>query len=85
MQNDTSAEFSGAGFSTPQQEHSGSEMLTPSSVNESGAMRFRNLDDIYDDTSEVELVDSDVEALLVKLMNQPVMQKLLLIKNGRIP
>ena len=66
MQNDTSTEFSGAGFSTPQQEHSGSEMLTPSSVNESGAMRFRNLDDIYDDTSEVELVDSDVEALLVE-------------------
>jgi hypothetical protein len=66
MQNDTSAEFLGVGFSTPQQEHSGSEMLTPSSVNESGSMRFINLDDIYDDTSEVELVDSDVEALLVE-------------------
>jgi hypothetical protein len=66
MQKDTFAEFSRASFSTPQQEHSRSEMLTPSLVNESGAMRFRNLDDIYDDTSEVELVDSDVEALLVE-------------------
>jgi hypothetical protein len=29
-------------------------------------MRFRNLDDIYDDTSEVELMDSDVESMLVE-------------------
>jgi hypothetical protein len=29
-------------------------------------MRFRDLEEIYDDTSEVELVDSDVEALLAE-------------------
>jgi hypothetical protein len=50
---------------TPQHSAVHGDNSTHISANESGAMRFRNLD-IYDDTSEVELMDSDVEALLVE-------------------
>jgi len=60
------AEPSQAGFSTPQHEQTENELLTPTSADESGAMRFRNLNEVYDETSEVELMDSDVEALLVE-------------------
>lgn len=40
---------------------------TPTSANESGAMRLRNLNEIYEDTTEIELMDSDVEALLIEV------------------
>jgi hypothetical protein len=40
-----------AGLVTPQHSVVHGDNSTPTSANESGAMRFRNLDDIYDDTS----------------------------------
>jgi hypothetical protein len=51
---------------TPQHSASQDYDFIPSSANESGATRFRPLNQIYDETSETELVDSDVEALLVE-------------------
>jgi hypothetical protein len=59
-------EMVNAGMLTPHHSMSHSDSSTPPSVNESGAMRFRNLDEIYDETTEVELMDSDVEALLAE-------------------
>jgi hypothetical protein len=43
-------ESSQAGFSTPQPVQVEIDAVTPSSVNESGAMKFRSLDEIYDET-----------------------------------
>jgi len=51
---------------TPQQSSVHGDSSTPSSAEDSGPIRFRNLDEIYDETSEIELMDSDVEALLVE-------------------
>jgi hypothetical protein len=60
------AKSSAAGFSTPQHTVPVFGNSTLSSVESSEPMRFRDQDEIYDDTSEVELVDSDVEALLAE-------------------
>jgi len=59
-------------LSTPQQSLFGGNISTPGSGDSSEPMRFRNLSEIYDETSEVELQEpesetenSDAEALLV--------------------
>lgn len=66
MQTGSHAESSEAGFSTPSHSVTGNEFQTPTSENESGAVKFRDLNEIYDETSEIELMDSDVEALLTE-------------------
>jgi len=50
----------GAGFMTPQHGISGGDNSTPISGSSSEPMRFRVLNEIYDDTTEIELEDSDV-------------------------
>jgi hypothetical protein len=66
IRSSSDAESSAAGFSTPQHAVPVFGNSTPSSAESSEPMRFRDQDEIYDDTSEVELVDSNVEALLVE-------------------
>jgi hypothetical protein len=51
---------------TPQQSFVHGNSSTPSSTEDSGPIRLRNLEEIYDETSEIELMDSNVEALLVE-------------------
>jgi len=43
------------------------EQSSPVSSDDSEPVRFRNLNDIYDDTSEIDLPDSDVEAMLAEV------------------
>jgi hypothetical protein len=59
---------------TPQNNVSDENISIPSSGSSSEPMRFRNLNDIYGDTVEIELDDSDVEALLVET-GEPICYK----------
>jgi len=43
------------------------EQSSPVSSDDSEPIRFRNLNDIYDNTSEIDLPDSDVEAMLLEV------------------
>ena len=61
------AENSAVGFSTPQHTMHVDDYSTPSSAESSEPMRFRAMNEIYDETTEVELMDSDVEALLAEI------------------
>jgi hypothetical protein len=66
MQTFSHAENSAAGFSTPQHTMPVNDYSTPLSTESSEPMRFRALNEIYDETIELELMDSDVEALLAE-------------------
>ena len=66
MQTVSHAENLATGFSTPQHTMPVDDYSTPSSAESSEPMRFRALNEIYDETTKVGLMDSDVEALLAE-------------------
>jgi len=66
MQTVIHAENSATSFSTPQHAMPFDDYSIPSSTESSEPMRFRALNEIYDETTEVELMDLDVEALLAE-------------------
>lgn len=72
VQTTSQSEQAAENLNTPRHSVSGGNVSTPTSGSSSEPMRFRNLNEIYEDTfeielqySETELEDSDVEVLLV--------------------
>jgi hypothetical protein len=62
------ADSSAVGFATPPHSVPVFNDSTPSSAKSSEPVRFRDLNQIYDETSEVELVDSEEEAYVEALL-----------------